>query len=44
MRILTFNLPPFFSKKVKDVEYFIDGTTVLRSMKWYCEWKSRLML
>lgn len=34
----------FFSKKVKDVDYFMDGATVLRSMKWCCEWKSRLML
>lgn len=45
LKILPFYLPPFFfSQKVKAVEYFIDGATVSRLMKWYCEWKSRLML
>lgn len=39
IRILTFYLPLFFfsSKKVNDVDYFIVGAAVLRSMKWYCE-------
>lgn len=49
IRILTFYLPPFFfpkkkKKNVKDVDYFMNGTTVLRSMKWCCEWKFRFML